>query len=94
MFGSWELWIIILVALIILGPKKIPELARGLGKGIREFRRATEDIRDTIEGDPQRPSLPGPQADYTAVPVARAEPVAKAEEAPADDERGDTQPKA
>ncbi len=43
-----ELFIVILVALLLFGPKRIPELARGLGKGIREFRKAAEDIKNEI----------------------------------------------
>lgn len=40
--GFGELLIIFLVLLIFIGPKKLPELAKGLGKGIREFQRATK----------------------------------------------------
>lgn len=45
-----ELFIVILVVLLLFGSKRIPELARGLGKGIREFRKAAEDIKNEIEG--------------------------------------------
>lgn len=41
--------IIILVVLLLFGAKRIPELARGLGKGIREFKDATREIKDEIE---------------------------------------------
>lgn len=44
--GLPELLVIMVVALIVLGPKRIPELARTLGKGLAEFRRATGDITD------------------------------------------------
>jgi sec-independent protein translocase protein TatA len=47
--GGWEWIIIILVVLIFFGAKKIPELARGLGKGIREFKDATKEIKKDIE---------------------------------------------
>ena len=40
--GSGELALILVVALLVLGPKRLPELARGLGKFMREFRRQTE----------------------------------------------------
>lgn len=43
MFGGYEIILIIVVILILFGGKKIPELAKGLGKGIREFKGATED---------------------------------------------------
>ncbi|MDH3443537.1 MAG: twin-arginine translocase TatA/TatE family subunit [Deltaproteobacteria bacterium] len=44
--GMPELLLILGLALVVLGPKKLPELARALGKGIAELRRATEDIKD------------------------------------------------
>ncbi len=48
-FGGLEWLVIILLVLILFGAKKIPELARGIGQGISEFRRATSDIRREIE---------------------------------------------
>ena len=51
--GGWEWIIIILVVLIFFGAKKIPELARGLGKGIREFKDATKEIKKDIEDSSQ-----------------------------------------
>ncbi len=47
--GGWEILLIVLVVLIFFGAKRIPELARGLGKGIREFKDATKEINDEIE---------------------------------------------
>ncbi|MFP4091723.1 MAG: twin-arginine translocase TatA/TatE family subunit [Cyclobacteriaceae bacterium] len=47
--GGWEILLIIMVLLIFFGAKKIPELARGLGRGIREFKDATKEIKDEIE---------------------------------------------
>jgi Tat protein translocase TatB subunit len=47
--GMPELLVILGLALIILGPKKLPEIARGLGKAMREFRRATSDLREQFE---------------------------------------------
>lgn len=46
--GTSELFVIILVTVLLFGSKKIPELARGLGKGIREFKNATSDIQEEI----------------------------------------------
>ena len=50
--GGWELALIILVIILLFGAKKIPDLARGLGKGIREFKDATKEIKDEIEKEP------------------------------------------
>jgi len=47
--GMPELLVILGLALIILGPKKLPEIARGLGKAMREFRRATSDLKEHFE---------------------------------------------
>ncbi len=45
--GTTELLLILLAVLIIFGAKKIPELAQGVGKGIREFRKASREIEET-----------------------------------------------
>ncbi len=47
--GATEIILIVLVILVFFGAKKIPELAQGLGKGIREFKKATREISDDVE---------------------------------------------
>lgn len=47
--GGWELIVILLFILIFFGAKRIPEMARGLGKGIREFRGTVSDIKGEID---------------------------------------------
>jgi sec-independent protein translocase protein TatA len=47
--GAGELIIILLVILVLFGAKKIPDLAQGLGKGIREFKKAIKDVEDDIK---------------------------------------------
>jgi len=52
MFGSLggsEIFLILLVILIFFGAKKLPELAKGLGQGIREFRKAAKDVQEEVE---------------------------------------------
>jgi sec-independent protein translocase protein TatA len=51
--GSGELLLILLVLLVLFGAKRIPELARGLGKGIREFKNATKEIEEELKDEPQ-----------------------------------------
>jgi sec-independent protein translocase protein TatA len=54
MFGSLgmpELVIILVIALIIFGPRKLPELGRSLGKSIGEFRKASHELRNTLEDE-------------------------------------------
>ena len=46
--GMPELLVILVVALVVLGPKRLPEVARSLGKGLAEFRRATSDVTDEM----------------------------------------------
>jgi sec-independent protein translocase protein TatA len=46
--GGWEWALIALVVILLFGAKKIPELARGMGKGIREFKDATKEINKEI----------------------------------------------
>ncbi len=46
--GGGELIIILLVILVLFGAKKIPDLAQGLGKGIREFKKAVRDVQDDV----------------------------------------------
>jgi TatA/E family protein of Tat protein translocase len=49
--GLPEMIIILIVALLVFGPKKLPDLAKSLGKGMAEFKKATEDFKSTIERD-------------------------------------------
>ena len=52
--GGQELFLILLIVLIFFGAKKLPELARGLGQGIREFRKAAKDVQDEVEKEPKK----------------------------------------
>lgn len=56
--GMQELIIIVIIALLVVGPKKLPDMAKSLGKGLNEFRRAaeglTEDIKETIKVDDEK----------------------------------------
>ena len=47
--GTGEIILILVIVLIFFGAKKIPELAQGLGKGLREFRKAAKDIQEEVE---------------------------------------------
>jgi len=49
--GMPELIVILAVALIVFGPKKLPELARSLGKAINEFKSATQDLKDSVDSE-------------------------------------------
>ena len=47
--GPWEIVLIILVIILLFGGKKIPELARGLSKGLHEFKKTTREIKDEVD---------------------------------------------
>ncbi len=69
--GMQELVIILVIALLVFGANKLPEIGRGLGRGIREFRKATSELTDGPE-EAEEPAKP-PAA-------AKAEPAAAEEE--------------
>jgi sec-independent protein translocase protein TatA len=54
--GFGELVLIFLIALIFIGPKKLPELAKGLGKGIREFQNAAKGFSDQMQDTQNTPT--------------------------------------
>jgi TatA/E family protein of Tat protein translocase len=85
--GPLELVIILVIALLILGPGKLPDVGSALGKSIREFRKASSDVQEavTVNVDTSPlPPAPAPAAAAVAVPaVAAATPVAAAAETPA-----------
>jgi len=47
--GPWELILILIVALVVVGPKKLPEMGRAVGNCLKEFRKATSDIRNQLD---------------------------------------------
>jgi sec-independent protein translocase protein TatA len=51
--GPGEMVVIALVFIVFFGAKKIPEIARGMGRGIREFKEASKEIRKEIESSPE-----------------------------------------
>ena len=88
MFGSLgmpELIVIFVIALVVFGPRKLPELGRSLGRGIAEFKKATSELQNTLEqeinADEQRTKVAEGAAQATAhdsaTPTADAAPVSK-----------------
>jgi sec-independent protein translocase protein TatA len=58
--GAPELIIILIIALVILGPGKLPDVAQSLGKSVREFRKAATDLTDATKLEPDKPSATQP----------------------------------
>ncbi len=86
--GGGEIMLIMVVILIFFGANKIPELARGLGKGIREFKDASREIRSEVEGygqpaqQPYQQQFQQPQQEYQPAPAVATETAAPVAEAP------------
>ena len=75
--GPLELVIILVIALLILGPGKLPDVGAALGKSIREFRKASTDVQDAVKVNVDTSPLPTP---VSSAPVAQNVP---ADQAPA-----------
>ena len=91
MFGSIgmpELIIIFVIALIIFGPRKLPELGRSLGKSLAEFKRASNELKSTLEEEirieeqQQRAEVPKPAVQAPAAAVSQEATAPTAEPVP------------
>jgi sec-independent protein translocase protein TatA len=60
--GWPELLIILVVALVIFGPKRLPDMGKSLGKGIREFRNAVSGVHEHLDNEAQQVSAPAPDS--------------------------------
>lgn len=75
MLGGWEIILILAVVLILFGAKKLPELAKGLGTGIKEFKKATREVTDEIQNAaddvpaPRKLPAEGGQAQSASAPA-------------------------
>ena len=82
--GGGEIILILALVLILFGAKKLPELAKGLGTGIKEFKKATRDVTDEMQAameEPPPPPKPLPAAPKPVEPeqtVPQSTPVSKA----------------
>lgn len=82
--GPWEILLIFLVVLLLFGAKRIPEIAKGLGKGITEFKRGMQDVKDEIETSMDSPPRTGSQ--NTSSPNTKQPDAAQSQ--PSDSEAG------
>ncbi len=80
--GAPELIIILVIALLVLGPGKLPEVGKSIGQSIKEFRKASSDVQEGMSLDPTPtppPAAPAvPAATAVVAPPAASEPVAVA----------------
>lgn len=80
--GPQEVLLILIVALVVVGPQRLPELARSLARGIREFRKAQDEVRKTVAGvlEEPKPTRTAPKASSStpaAATPAEPNPVAE-----------------
>lgn len=67
-FGGWEIVLILAMALLLFGSKKLPELAKGLGQGIKEFKKATREVTDEMHNAMDDHNDPPPVAKKSLPP--------------------------
>lgn len=88
--GFQEILIILVIVLILFGPKRLPDLAKSIGKGVAEFKKASDEVRQGIEEavreEEQKAKAPEPQGGADAPPGAGPPPPADPQAARADGE--------
>jgi sec-independent protein translocase protein TatA len=86
-FGIWEILIILVIVLLIFGPKRLPEMAKGLGQSVRAFRKEMRDIKSDLDFDdksaaaPANPTVTAASQPAASSPAAAPEPAPQAAEA-------------
>lgn len=72
--GVWEILLILVVILLIFGPRRLPEMAKGIGQSVREFRKGIRDMKDDIERDePKKATVVETSASATPPSVSASE---------------------
>ncbi len=72
--GPLELMVILVIALLVVGPHRLPEVGRSIGRGIREFRKAQDEVQKTIQSalnEPASTARSGPRADAAPRPEGK-----------------------
>jgi sec-independent protein translocase protein TatA len=64
--GPMELILLLVIVLIIFGPGKLPDIGNAVGKGIREFRKASSELEESVRGEPKRPPTDDKPANETS----------------------------
>jgi sec-independent protein translocase protein TatA len=75
-FGGWEVVLILAVFLLLFGAKKLPDLAKGLGSSIKEFKKATREVTDEIQNAGNDTPAPAPKAPVNTTAQIQSPPVA------------------
>ena len=86
-FGIWEILIILVIVLLIFGPRRLPEMAKGLGQSVRAFRKELRDMKSDLDFDDKDDATPtGASRSRPASPAAAAAAAAAAADAAPDPE--------
>ena len=90
----WELAIVLILALVFFGPKRLPEIGSAMGKGIKEFRKATTEIEEKVNGkDPEPSQIPTTVQSVAAQPTSPAPATTPPPAAQPAEAHGSSQPK-
>lgn len=76
--GVWEILLILVVILLIFGPRRLPEMAKGIGQSVREFRKGIRDMKDDIERDEPKKATVVETSTSTTTPSVSASEAEKA----------------
>ena len=82
-FGIWEILIIAVVAILVFGPRRLPEMAKGLGQSVREFRKGIRDMRNEFQEDAATPVGAASGSRSTAADAGRRDAAAPSDVTPA-----------
>ena len=86
-FHMWDLLVVLLIALLIFGPRKLPEIGGSIGKSIREFQKATrEEEQHTAAEPPSQPQPPAAQSAPLELPPAQVTPASHVPDGWAEDQ--------
>jgi TatA/E family protein of Tat protein translocase len=88
-----EMVVIAVIALIIFGPRKLPELGKSLGKSIAEFKRASNELKNTLEEEIRTEELQDARKSAQIPPTAAAPPSTPAPDVTGPPEGGETTPR-
>lgn len=85
--GLPEMIVLLVIALMVFGPKKLPEMGRTVGKSLREFRRASAEFRSGLQLEDEPPRVPSPGSGIAEATKTPSEPTEPTEPPPGDTQK-------
>jgi sec-independent protein translocase protein TatA len=86
----WELMILLVVLLLVFGAKRLPEMGKSLGKGMREFKDAVTGMDEAVTTQPPQQTTQAPPAELTSAPVPPSSPAPQPDETEAEETERET----